>query len=58
MKRFNLSHAQCNGNKKKFVNEKVNENFPRFPSFQFQVYDKIENSETSEMGIFSSQTTS
>ena len=30
----------------------VNENFPRIPSFRFQVYGKIENSETSEMGIF------
>ena len=29
-----------------------------FPSFQFQVQDKIKNLETSEMGIFASQTTS
>ena len=33
----------------------VKEHFPRFPSFRFQVYGKIKNSETSEIFFFSSK---
>ena len=39
------------------VEIEVNEKFLRFPSFAFQVLGKIENPETSEMNISSSQTT-
>ena len=41
----------------KTIKTEVNEIFMRFPSYRFQVLGKIENLETSEMDIFSSQTT-
>ena len=44
-------------NATKTTKNEVNENFPRFSSFRFQVKGKTENPETSEMDIFTSQTT-